>query len=170
MSCTSTARLSTSSSKMIRHDPTRRRNNPWYSPLSAVTSPEKGSSFITLIAPLTRCRSRVGIARSERSAALASRKSQFILQVFQTDELAALELLSPACNGLYLVGFGITERKHLSTFGRKVAPQGFADEFGTGAVLPACGVIDFREHFFGKADRDHFCRHDSPHNSHVYPI
>ena len=32
----------------------------------------------------------------ERSAALARRKSQFMLEVFEPDELAALEFLSPA--------------------------------------------------------------------------
>jgi hypothetical protein len=107
MSCTSIRRRSGLSSKTMRHEPTRRRNNPWCSPLSALTSPEKGSSLIRFSAVLIRCRSRAGIERKDRSAALASRKSQVTLQVFKPDEIATLELRASALDGLHLVRLGV---------------------------------------------------------------
>ena len=56
-------------------------------------SPEYGSTFISAKVLLIRCRSFAGMDRNARWALLASRKSQFILKSFQTDRLAAREVL-----------------------------------------------------------------------------
>src|SRR6266446_3115531 len=144
---------------MRRHDPTRRRNNPRYSPFRAVTSPENGSPFMAFSAALTRLRSFAGIERNERSATLLSAKSQFTLQVFEPDKLAAGKIRPAAFDRLDFIALCIIDRQHPAPIGRQIPPQGFANQLGAAAMLLARRVVDFWKHLLRDADGDHFAAH-----------
>jgi|HubBroStandDraft_6_1064221.scaffolds.fasta_scaffold1166254_1 hypothetical protein len=82
---------------MVRHDDDRGLGT-----LLAVRviSPDRGSVLISLSARLMRSRSLAGISRNARCAALASSKSQFMLEVFETHALAARVLFVGAVHRL----------------------------------------------------------------------
>src|ERR1700682_5440269 len=82
---------------MIRHDGDRGLGTLL---AGQMISPDRGSVLISLSARLMRTRSLAGISRNARCAALASSKSQFMLEVFETHALAARVLLLRAVHRL----------------------------------------------------------------------
>src|SRR3981081_2837221 len=102
MSATSTIWFSWLTVKRMRHDRTRRRYAPWYSPCKGAVSPLNGSPFISLSARLTRSRSRTGIRRRARSARLLSWKSQGMLHVVEAVRLAFGEFALSLADGFQI--------------------------------------------------------------------
>src|SRR5688572_24760500 len=99
------------------------------------------------------------MVRSERSALLASKKSQVTLKIFKADEFAALELRPPAPDRFFLVRGRIVACDQPAGFGRKILAQRRANQAGAAAMLAACRVVDFRQHLFRDADRNQLTGH-----------
>src|ERR1700730_5409455 len=93
MSAMSTVRISALIAKMMRHDPTRRRNAPSCLPLSCWVSPPWGSLFIGGSAFSIRSRSRDGILSRDRSARLLNLTSQSMKYVVEAAGFARREFL-----------------------------------------------------------------------------
>src|SRR5437764_14826596 len=91
ISATATTAPSDLSVKMIRHDPTRRRYDPAYGPLSGVTLPESGSCSMLSNTCAIRCRSRAGVRARARSARLLRATVQVTKHVAQRAPAAACE-------------------------------------------------------------------------------
>src|ERR1700737_4109770 len=107
-----TRRWLVSISKIMRQGPTRRRNNPRYSPFKAVVSPENGSPLLCLGGMLTGCRSLGGNPRTAPPAALLSAKPQFTLEVFEADILSASKFPATALDRVNLVGLSLVDRDY----------------------------------------------------------
>ena len=104
---------------------------------------------MSLSAALTRRRSLTGIDLRDRSAALARRKSQFTLEIFQTDEFPTIELGSPAPDCPRLVSRGVIHRKQPAVLAREDLPQGFTNEPRAAPSLLLRRLVDCRQHLFG---------------------
>jgi hypothetical protein len=130
--------------KMIRHDPTRRRYRPRYSPRKSATSPDRGSLFISFSTRLIRSRSRAGSDRTARWTALASSKSQFMLEVFEADTLAALQFLLGAAHRLDFLRQRILDwHRRRARDGSDISTKRFSQHLRTAAMLASAYSIKF---------------------------
>src|SRR6266851_2430061 len=125
---------------MIRHDDGRGLG----APRKAVMSPDRGSVLISLSARLIRSRSLAGISRNARCAALASSKSQFMLEVFETHALAARVLFFGAAHRLDFLRQRVLARDHgVALRYGNVPAERLAQNFGAGAVLAFAHAVEF---------------------------